>query len=87
MSEKDELYSGKGCPACGNTGFKGRIGIYELFIMTDEIREMVLDNAPNSEIFNKARQIGMRTLKEDGLEKVKRGYATIREVMRVTQDV
>ncbi|MFH1854326.1 MAG: type II secretion system ATPase GspE [Candidatus Omnitrophota bacterium] len=81
-----ELYEGKGCPACSNTGFRGRIGIYELFVMTDEIREMVLSSASSSDVFNKARQLGMRTLKEDGLEKVKRGYTTIQEVMRVTQD-
>ena len=82
-----ELYRSKGCPSCGDTGFKGRVGIYELFIMTDEIREMILDNASNSEVLKKARQTGMKTLKEDGIEKVKRGYTTVQEVMRVTQDV
>ncbi|MBU0759566.1 MAG: type II secretion system ATPase GspE [Candidatus Omnitrophica bacterium] len=82
-----ELYRSKGCPSCGDTGFKGRVGIYELFIMTDEIREMILDNASNSEVLKKARQAGMKTLKEDGIEKVKRGYTTVQEVMRVTQDV
>jgi len=85
-SRELELYKSKGCPACSHTGFRGRTGIYELFVITDEIREMILDNASSSEISNKARQLGMRTLKEDGLEKVKRGYTTLQEVMRVTQD-
>lgn len=81
-----ELYRGKGCSSCNATGFKGRIGIFELLIMTDEIREMVLNNASSAEILKKAKEMGLRTLKEDGMEKVKRGYTTIEEVMRVTQD-
>lgn len=88
--EKDlELYrgKGKGCSNCSNTGFKGRMGIFELLIMTDEIREMVLNNTPSTQIAQKARESGLRTLKEDGLEKVKRGYTTIPEVLRVTQDI
>lgn len=82
-----EFYKAKGCPDCSSTGFKGRIGIFELLIMTDEIREMLLNNIPSSMIYQKARELGLRTLKEDGLEKLKRGYTTIQEVMRVTQDV
>ena len=81
-----ELYRGTGCPACGDTGFKGRMGIYEVLALTDELRELILSNAPSSEIYKKARESGMRTLKEDGIEKVKRGLTTIEEVMRVTQD-
>jgi len=84
--EEFELYRGKGCPSCSNTGFKRRIGIFELLALTDEIREMILDNVSNFEIYRKAREQGMRTLKDDGLEKVRRGYTTIEEVMRVTQD-
>ncbi|MFC1623789.1 GspE/PulE family protein [Candidatus Omnitrophota bacterium] len=82
-----ELYRGKGCSNCSNTGFKGRMGIIELFTMDDEIREMILNNVSSSEIYQKAKEKGMRTLKEDGLEKVKRGYTTIQEAIRVTQDV
>ena len=81
-----ELYRGTGCPACGDTGFKGRMGIYEVLALTDELRELILSNAPSSEIYKKARESGMRTLKEDGIEMVKRGLTTIEEVMRVTQD-
>ncbi|MDP8230207.1 MAG: ATPase, T2SS/T4P/T4SS family [Candidatus Gorgyraea atricola] len=85
--EKVELYKGKGCSACSDTGFKGRIGIFELLTMTDAIREMVLNNASSTQIAQKAREAGMRGLKDDGLEKVRRGYTTIQEVLRVTQDV
>ena len=82
-----ELYRGKGCPTCSDTGYKGRIGIFEFLMMTDEIREMILKNASSSEIALKARASGLKTLKEDGLEKIKRGYTTIQEVLRVTQDI
>ena len=85
--EKVEIYKGKGCPACSDTGFKGRIGIFELLTMTDAMREMVLNNASSTQIAQKAREMGMRSLKDDGLEKVRRGYTTIQEVLRVTQDV
>ena len=81
-----ELFRGKGCSACNNTGYKGRMGIFELLILNDAVREMVLENAPSTEICKKARQTGMRTLKEDGIEKIKLGYTTIEEVLRVTQD-
>ena len=82
-----ELYRGKGCSTCSNTGYKGRIGIFEFLMMTDEIREMILKDASSSEIALKAREAGLKTLKEDGLEKIKRGYTTIQEVLRVTQDI
>jgi len=82
-----ELYRGKGCLTCSDTGYKGRIGIFEFLMMTDEIREMILKNASSSDIALKAREAGLKTLKEDGLEKIKRGYTTIQEVLRVTQDI
>ena len=81
-----ELYRGRGCPDCHKTGFKGRIGIFELLMITDEIREMILDNASSSAICRKAKELELKTLKEDGLEKVKKGWTSIEEVMRVTQD-
>lgn len=86
QSKDLELYKGKGCSACSNTGFKGRMGIYELLVMNDRLRELVLENTPSTVLCKKAREFGMRTLKEDGVEKVKRGYTTIEEVLRVTQD-
>ncbi|MFC1666589.1 GspE/PulE family protein, partial [Candidatus Omnitrophota bacterium] len=81
-----QLYRGKGCPNCSNTGFKGRVGIFELLTMTDDTRDMILNNASSSEISRKAREKNVRSLKKDGLEKVTKGYTTIREVMRVIQD-
>ena len=84
--EEVELYKGKGCTDCNNTGYKGRMGIFELLVMDDSIRELILENMPSTQICSKARECGMRTLKEDGMEKVKTGYTTIEEVLRVTQD-
>jgi len=81
-----ELYRGKGCSVCNNTGFKGRMGLYELLAMNDSIRELVMKNVSGSALCKKAREFGMKTLEEDGLEKVKRGYTTIEEVLRVTQN-
>ena len=81
-----ELYRGKGCPSCSNTGFKGRMGIYELLVLNDKLRELILENTPSTVLCERAREFGMRTLKEDGVEKVKRGYTTVEEVLRVTQD-
>ena len=86
QSKDLELYKGKGCPVCSNTGFKGRMGIYELLVMNDRLRELILENTPSTVLCKKAREFGMRTLKEDGVEKVKRGYTTIEEILRVTQD-
>jgi len=85
-SKDFELYKGKGCSACNNTGFRGRMGIYELLIMNDNIRELVIENTSSAVLCKKAREFGMRTLKEDGMEKVKLGHTTIEEVLRVTQD-
>ena len=75
-----EAYKGKGCLACRNTGFKGRIGIYELLLVDAEISELVLEQAPGYKIREQARKNGMRTLLEDGIIKVNRGDTTISEV-------
>ena len=75
-----EAYKGKGCLACRNTGFKGRIGIYELLLMDGEISELVLNQEPGYKIREQARANGMTTLLEDGLIKIKRGDTTISEV-------
>ena len=83
----DRLYRGKGCEADGNTGYKGRLGIYECLDVTDEIREFI--SSPNfslSGLNNVARTQGMISMFEDGLRKVERGITTIDEVMRVIQD-
>ena len=75
-----EAYKGKGCLACRNTGFKGRIGIYELLLVDAEISELVLEQAPGYKIREQARKNGMRTLLEDGIIRVNRGDTTISEV-------
>lgn len=80
------LYRGKGCKVCGNSGFQGQIGIYELLRVTEGIRELILREAPVSEVRKKAIQEGMVTMFEDGLDKVERGVTTIEEVMRVVKE-
>ena len=84
-SGKLKAYKGKGCEKCKNTGYRGRTAIYEILIVTDPIKELIMKKASNSEIKAKAISLGMKALKDDGLEKVKAGITTIDEVMRVTQ--
>ncbi|NOY64894.1 MAG: Flp pilus assembly complex ATPase component [Nitrospirae bacterium] len=79
------IYRGEGCEHCSYTGYLGRIAIFELLIINDEIREMIMEKATTRELRQKAIEQGMRTLREDGLEKVKQGITTIDEVLRVTQ--
>ena len=78
--EKFTAHVGKGCLACRNTGFQGRIGIYELLIMNEEIAELVLQNSPGYKIREVAIKNGMITLLEDGFTKVKRGDTTLGEI-------
>lgn len=81
--EKLTLYRPKGCFRCSNTGFKGRVGIYELLTMNEEIRRLVLQRASTAEINKAAVSMGMVTLRQDGLHKVKQGITSIEEIMRV----
>jgi general secretion pathway protein E/type IV pilus assembly protein PilB len=78
------LYKGAGCPSCNQTGYIGRKGIFELLTVTDEVQQMIYSGLPNAELRNKARALGMRTLREDGLRKVIDGMTTLSEVLRVT---
>jgi len=80
------IFEGKGCEACKFTGYKGRTAIYEFLVMNDAIREMVLQRLPANQIKKKAVSLGMRTLRQDGWEKVLKGKTTISEVIRVTQE-
>jgi type IV pilus assembly protein PilB len=77
------LYKGAGCDVCRHTGYKGRIGIYELMRMNDEIAELVVRRAPLADIREAAKANGMHELREDGLTKVLEGFTTPDEVMRV----
>ena len=80
-----ELWIGEGCEHCSGTGYRGRIGIFEVLPIADTIRELIMKRATVKEIKDKAISLGMRTLREDGIEKVRKGVTTIDEVLRVTQ--
>jgi type IV pilus assembly protein PilB len=75
---------GKGCPECNKTGCKGRFGIFEIFIINDEARKLIYDKVPSNILRMKAREMGMRTLREDGVRKVVAGVTTADEVIRAT---
>jgi general secretion pathway protein E len=80
-------YHGRGCEQCAHTGYYGRLGLFELLAIDEEIRRLVLKNVDASRLRELARQKGMRTLLEDGIDKVRAGVTTISEVLRVTQEV
>ena len=84
--EKLKLFRGKGCPECNNTGYFGRIGIFEVLPVTEKIGRLILEHAPASEIEKQAVEEGMITMKQDGYLKVTEGISTIEEVLRVAQD-
>jgi type IV pilus assembly protein PilB len=79
-----EAYAATGCPRCSHSGYKGRIGLYEVMTMSDEIRQLALARAPAPEIAEVAVRQGMRLLRDDGLEKVRLGMTSIAEVTRVS---
>ncbi|MFC1658618.1 GspE/PulE family protein [Candidatus Omnitrophota bacterium] len=79
------IYEGKGCKECNSTGFLGRTVIYEMLVLDDAIRELVISKASSREIEKQAKQGGMKTLRESGLEKVQSGITTLGEVMRVVE--
>ncbi len=80
------FYAAEGCPACMNKGYKGRMGIFELLPVEEEIQSMILASADVNQIKRKALSQGMLTLRMDGVEKILRGWTTVEEVLRVTQD-
>ena len=75
---------GKGCSECNKLGNKGRFGIFEVFVINDEARKLIYEKVPTSELRNQAREMGMRTLREDGARKVMAGLTTAEEVIRAT---
>jgi type IV pilus assembly protein PilB len=79
-----EAYEPSGCGRCANTGYKGRVGLYEVMVVNEEIRKLVLERAPADQIAAAAVKQGMRRLRDDGLEKVRQGRTSIAEVVRVT---
>jgi len=82
---REEFY-GKGCPRCMNTGYKGRIGIFELLVLDEKIRELIVSKSSAEEIRRYARSHGMTPIREDGLRRVLEGLTTLEEVVRVTQE-
>jgi type IV pilus assembly protein PilB len=79
-----KLFRGRGCERCSSTGYKGRVGLYEVLEVEDELREMILSGASSFEIRQKAMQNGMMTLRMSGLQKIRDGLTTIDEVVRET---
>ncbi len=78
------FYKGKGCLQCGNTGYKGRIGIFEVLPITPTVRRMIVEGAPVDKIRDKGIEEGMKLLRHDGIEKAKAGITTLQEVMENT---
>jgi type IV pilus assembly protein PilB len=79
-----KFYKGRGCDACSNTGYKGRVAIYEMMPMTKNIKELILNGGTTAELKMEAVKSGMDTLRVSGLKKVVQGISTLEEVLRVT---
>ncbi|MFQ5465859.1 MAG: GspE/PulE family protein, partial [Thermodesulfobacteriota bacterium] len=79
------FYRGKGCPACKDTGYKGRIGIYEVLVPDDDLRALMLAKKDASAIFDAARRKGFQSLRIQGLKAAAAGYTTVEEVLQATQ--
>ncbi len=80
------LYRGRGCKACNNTGYRGRVGVAEILIVNEEIKELILKRSDSNHIKKTAIAAGMQTLRDNGLTKAAAGITTIEEVMRITAD-
>jgi type IV pilus assembly protein PilB len=81
---KVQFYKGKGCATCNFTGMKGRVAIYEVMPISEELRDAILKNASTAELRSMAQSQGMRSLRQAGLLKVLEGTTTVEEVLRVT---
>ncbi len=84
--EKIVFYQGKGCPKCMNRGYKGRVAIFEMLAITDDVRNLINTRASSDEIARKGVAQGMRTLSERGIDKMRQGITTIDDVLRVTRE-
>ncbi|MFQ5561042.1 MAG: GspE/PulE family protein [Nitrospinota bacterium] len=78
------LWKGEGCEKCNHTGYKGRSGIFELLVVNEEIKKLINSRASSGVIKAKAREMGMKTLREDGWDKIVKGVTSTEEVLRVT---
>ncbi len=81
-----KVYRGKGCPACSGTGYRGRTGIYEILLVSETIRQLIMKKADSVSIGRQAVEEGMKTLREDGARKIIEGITALEEVVRVTQE-
>jgi len=79
-----KVFKGKGCPECNNSGYKGRVALYEVMPVKDEVKELILEGASAQELKKLAVRLGMNTLRRSGLNKIKAGVTSIEEVLRVT---
>jgi general secretion pathway protein E/type IV pilus assembly protein PilB len=79
-----KMYKGTGCPSCSNAGYKGRKGLFEIFLVDDTIQRLIFDHAPATSLRARAREMGMRTLREDGVLKIASGMTSLEEVLRAT---
>ena len=77
-------YRGKGCSLCNNTGYKGRVGFYQVMPMLEEIRELILNGANTAEIKRESMRLGIKSMRQSGLTKLKEGVTSLEEVLRVT---
>jgi len=77
-------YRGKGCPVCNGTGYKGRVGFYQVMPMLEEIRELILNGANTAEIKRESMRLGIKSMRQSGLTKLKEGVSSFEEVLRVT---
>ena len=82
-SAMHRLFRGKGCEACGGTGYAGRMGIHELLVVTSEIEDLIIHRASSTDIEKLARSQGMKLMFEDALEKVQQGFTSLEEMLRV----
>lgn len=85
-ASKTTFYHGDGCPKCNGIGFKGRMGIFEIFIVNEELQQMIYEGRTLVELRTKARELGMRSMREDGIRKVSGGLTTADEVLKVTMN-
>jgi type IV pilus assembly protein PilB len=86
VKKRPRVYMGKGCPVCNGTGFKGRVGMYEVLSLDEEIKRLVVEKASANVIKRSAQERGMTTMLEDGVWKIFQGVTTVEEVVRATQE-
>ena len=84
MSPSATFAKGESCADCNATGYRGRMGIFEIFVVNEELQKMIYENVGTVKLREKARSLGMRTMREDGARKVIAGLTTIDEVVSIT---